>query len=91
MKVSTTLNNEMAKRFQAVKEHIGAKANNNVLKLLISKEYDRIQETKTRRVFLPNETYDVLEKIAESRNQTVDEYVQEITDNLLKKEKEKYH
>lgn len=88
MKVSTTLNAEMSKRFQAVKEYTGVKANNNVLILLITKEYQRIQQTKTHRVFLSNETYDVIEEIAKTRGQTVDEYVEEITEDLLRKEKE---
>jgi hypothetical protein len=55
---------------------------------LISREFGRIERLKIHRVFIPKETYALVEKAAESRNQTVDEYIQEVTEDLLKNAKE---
>ena len=88
MELKTSLNEEMTKRFQAVKENTGVKSDKEVLAILISREYSRIERRKIRRVFLSNETYDLIEKTAEARGQTVDEYVEELTEGLIRKAKE---
>jgi hypothetical protein len=84
MKLNATLDEENSKRFQEVKEYSCLKANVSVMSLLISKEYNRIQRSKMRKVFLPKETYVKVEKAAEKRGQTIYEYVDEITSDLLK-------
>ena len=89
MKLNITLDDENTKRFQAVKEHLGVKNDVSTIEYAISREYGRIQRSKVRKVFLPNETYDLMEKAAEARGQTIDEYVQEITEDLLKEQKKK--
>jgi hypothetical protein len=50
MKLSATLDEENSKRFQEVKKHFGLKANRSVVELLIGKEYDRIQDSKTHKL-----------------------------------------
>jgi|SRR5271157_6256604 len=89
MKLNTTLDDENSRRFQAIKEHMGVKRNCSVLQWLIGKEYGRIQRSKLTRVFLPKEVYVKVEKAANARDQTIYEYVEEITDNLLREHKEK--
>ena len=51
---------------------------------MISHEEDRILRASRRKVFLPNEIYDKAEKAAKARGQMVYEYIDEITDALLK-------
>ncbi len=87
MELKTTLNEEMTKRFQAVKEHNGICSDKEILNTLISKEYSRIQMTKRHKVFLPKQVYDAAEKAAEARGQTIDEYIDEATEKLLKEVK----
>lgn len=77
MKLDVVLDEEATKRFEAVKEHTGMKSNVSVLQYVISREYARIQRSKVRKVFLPNETYDLMEKAAKARGQTIDEYVRD--------------
>jgi hypothetical protein len=89
MKLNITLDDENSKRFQAVKEHIGVNSDLSVCQYVISREYNRIQRSKVRKVFLPNEVYDLMEEAAKIRGQTIDEYVQEITEDLLKEHKAK--
>jgi len=84
MKLSVALDEEETKRFQEIKEHFGVKANRSVIELLISHERDRIWRSRMRKVFLPKETYAKVEKAAEKRGQTIYEYVDEITSDLLK-------
>jgi hypothetical protein len=88
MELKTTLNEEMAKRYQVVKESTCMPSDNSVLAFLISKEYNRIQERKYRKVFIPNEDYDLIEKAAKAQGQTVDEYIEELTLDMLRKAKE---
>lgn len=89
MKLNITLDDENSKRFQTIKEDIGVKSNLTVLQYAISREYSRIQRSKIRRIFLPNEVYDQMEEVAKTRDQTIDEYVEEITEGLLKEYKAK--
>lgn len=89
MKVNVVLDDEATKRFQAVKEHMGVKSDLSVLQYVISREYNRIQRSKVRKVFLPKEVYDQVEEAAKARGQTIDEYVEEITEPLLKEYKAK--
>jgi predicted DNA-binding protein len=84
MKLNITLDDEATKRFQAVKEDMGVKTNVTVLQYVISREYGRIQRSKVRRVFLPKEVYDLMEEAAKARGQTIDEYVEETVEPLLK-------
>ena len=86
--MKTTLNEEMAKRYQAVKESTCMPSDKSVLAFLISKEYNRLQRRKYRKVFIPNEDYDLIEKAAEARGQTVDELIEELCENQLRKAKE---
>lgn len=88
MELKTSLNEELTKRYQAVKEHTGMKSNDSVLAFLISKEYDRVQRSKRHKVFLLKETYMMAEKAAEARGQTIDEYVEELALDMIKKAKE---
>jgi hypothetical protein len=88
MELKTTLNEEMTKRYKTVKEHTSLIDDKSVVAFLISKEYHRIQMLRYHRVFLPKETYDRAEKAAEARGQTIDEYIDEVTEELLKDGKE---
>ena len=88
MELKTTLNEEMTKRFQTVKEHSGMNSDTEVLNVLISREFSRIERLKLHRVFLPKETYEMAEKAAEARNQTLYEYVEELALDMIKKAKE---
>ena len=88
MELKTTLNEEMTKRYQAVRDHTGMSSDKELLNTLISREYHRIERLKLHKVFLPKETYGLIEKAAESRDQTVDEYIQELTEDMLRKAKE---
>ena len=88
MELKTTLNEELTKRYQTVKEHTGMENDKNVLAWLISKEYGRIQRSKRQKVFLPKDVYRLVEKAAEARGQTIDEYIDEVTEQLLKNAKE---
>jgi len=88
MELKTTLNEEMTKRYQAVKEHSGMNSDKEILNVLISREYSRIQRSKLHKVFLPRETYEMAEKAAEARNQTLYEYVEELALDMIKKAKE---
>ena len=88
MELKTTLNEKVTEQFKVVKENSGVNDDKSVIALLISKEYDRIQRSKLHKVFLPNEVYDLVEKATEARGQTIDEYIQEVTEDLLKNTKE---
>jgi hypothetical protein len=88
MELKTTLNEEMTKRFQTVKKRTGIKDDKNVLGFLISEEYDRILMANHRKLLVANETYALLEKEAEARGQTVDEYIEELIEKQIKKTEE---
>jgi hypothetical protein len=88
MELKTTLNKEMTRRYRTVKKDAGMNDDKNVLALLISKQYSRIQKSKYHKVFLPKETYDLLEKAARTRGQTLDEYIEELTEAMVKDAKE---
>jgi hypothetical protein len=87
MELRTALDEQMTERFRVVKEHTGMKDDKNVLAFLISQAYDRIRETRCRKLFVANETYELLEKEAEAQGVTVDIYVQELIEKLLDKTK----
>jgi len=87
MELKTTLNEKVTEQFKVVKENSGVNDDKSVIALLISKEYDRIQRSKLHKVFLPKETYEMAEKAAKSRNQTLYEYIEELSLNMIKKEK----
>jgi len=84
MKLSVTLDESASKAFQEIKNHMGVTSNRSVVGLLISREEDRIWRSRHHKVFLPNEIYDKVEKAVEARGQTIHEYIDEITDALLK-------
>jgi hypothetical protein len=84
MKLNITLDEKASKAFQEIKQHLGVKTNPSVIGILISREEDRILSSRRHKVFLPNETYDRAEKAAEARGQTIHEYIDEITSDLLK-------
>jgi len=65
-------------RFLAIKEHTGMKSNKNVLAFLISDAYDKIQDSKCRKIFVANETYELIEKKAAVQGQSVDVFVAEL-------------
>jgi predicted DNA-binding protein len=83
------MDEELTEKFKVVKEHAGVNDDKSVIALLISKEYHRIERLKLHKVFLPNEVYDLVEKATEARGQTIDEYIQEVTEDLLNKVKTK--
>ena len=82
------MDEELTKRFQAVKEHMGVNSNQSVIGLLISTEYSRIQNRKYRKVYIGKETYAEAKKAAEAHGQTVDIYVKELTEDMLRKARE---
>ena len=84
------MNEKVTEQFRVVKENSGVNNDQNVITLLISREYHRIQRSKKRKVFIPNEDYDLIEKAAESHGKTVDQYVQELTEKHFRKVKEDF-
>ena len=84
------MNEKVTEQFRVVKENSGVNNDQSVIGLLISKEYHRIQRSKKRKVFIPNEDYALIEKAAEARGKTVDEYVQELTEKHFRKVKEDF-
>jgi hypothetical protein len=88
MELKTTLDMELTRRYEAVKEHTHMLNDKSVLGFLISKEYNRIQRAKRHKVFLPKKTYDLAEKAAKARGQTIDEYVEELTEEMIKNAEE---
>jgi hypothetical protein len=81
------MDEELTEKFKAVKENMGVNSNYSVIALLISTEYSRIQNRKLRKVFLPKETLELAEKAAEARNQTLDEYIEELTLRMIENAK----
>jgi hypothetical protein len=88
MELKTTLDEELAKRFQTVKKKTGMRSNQSVLAMLISKEYDRIQSCRYRRVSIDGADYELIEKEAMAQGKTVDEYVEELVEERIKNAKE---
>jgi hypothetical protein len=88
MELRTNLNAELTERFKVVKEHTGMKDDKNVLAFLISQAYDKIQETRCRRLFVDPATYERAEKKATAQGQTVDIFVQELIEEQISKAKE---
>lgn len=88
MELKAVLDAELTERFLVVKEHTGMENDKSVLAFLISKEYDKIQESRHRRLFIRNEVYDVLEKKAAAQGQSVDIFVQELIDDEIRKSEE---
>jgi len=84
MKLNVTLNEEQSKAFQEIKKDSCMISNKSIICLMISHEEDRILRASRRKVFLPNEIYDKAEKAAKTRGQMIYEYIDEITDALLK-------
>jgi hypothetical protein len=89
MKLNVTLDEQASTRFLAIKEHIGVISDLSVLQHVISREYRRIQRSKVRKVFLPKQVYDQVEQAANTRGQTIDEYIEEITKPILEEYKAK--
>lgn len=88
MELKISLDEELAKRYKTVKEHTSLNNDKSVLAFLISKEYHRLEGAKRQKVFLPKETYALVEKASRARGQTIDEYIDEVTGDLLKNAKE---
>lgn len=84
MRLNVTLDEKASKAFQAVKEDFGFNSNTSVIGLMISHEEDRILRASRRKVFLPNAIYDKAEKAAKALNLTIDEYIDSVTEQLLK-------
>lgn len=78
MELKTTLNERMTKKFEAVKERFGMKSNTNILNLLITKEYQRIQEATHHKLFVSGPVYDALVERANALGKTPEEYVEQI-------------
>jgi hypothetical protein len=87
IELKTTLDENLTEKFKAVKEHMGVNSNQSVIGLLVSTEFDRIQNRKLRKVFLPKETLELAEKAAKIRNQTLDEYIEELTLRMIENAK----
>jgi hypothetical protein len=88
MELKTTLNEEMTKRYQTVKKHIGLKNDKNVLDFLITEEYGRILMANHRKLFVANKTYVLVEKAAEARGVSIDKFVEELIEEQIKKAEE---
>lgn len=88
MELKTTLNEETTRRYQAIKKHSGLSNDKELLAILISREYHRIERLKLHKVFMPKEIYALVEKAATARGETVDEYIGDLTDDILRKSKE---
>jgi len=84
MKLNVTLDEKASKAFQAVKEDFGFQNNTSVIGLMISHEESRMLRASRRKVFLPNAIYDKAEKAAKALNLTLDEYIDSVTEQLLK-------
>ena len=84
------MNEKVTEQFRVVKENSGVNSDKSVIGLLISREYHRIQSSKKRKVFIPNEDYTLIEKAATARGKTVDQYVQELTEKHFRKVKEDF-
>jgi hypothetical protein len=82
------MNEKVTEQFRVVKENSGVNSDKSVIALLISREYDRIQRSKLHKVFLPKETYEKAEKAAKIRNQTLYEYIEELSLDMIKKAEE---
>ena len=83
------MNEKVTEQFRVVKENSGVNNDQSVIGLLISKEYHRIERLKLHKVFMPKEIYALVEKTAEAQNLTVDEYIAELTDEIVRKAKER--
>jgi hypothetical protein len=88
MELKTTLDEKMTEKFLVVKENIGVKDDKSVLGFLISKAYDKIQDTRYQKLWISNEVYGMAEKEAAAQNVTVDIYVTELVEKKLKELKE---
>ena len=88
MKLNVTLNEKASKAFQEIKKDNCMQTNSNMIRLLISREEDRILRASRRKVFLPNAIYDKAEKAANALNLTIHEYIDSVTEQLLKNPKE---
>ena len=88
MKLNVTLDEKASKAFEEVKKHMGLKHNTSVVGLMISHEEDRILRASRRKIFLPNDIYDKAEKAAKALNLTIHEYIDSVTEQLLKNPKE---
>jgi len=86
--VRVTLNEKLTEEFKVVKESTGMQNNRSVLEFLIRQKYHALQRRKYRRVFITNEDFDILEKAAAERGETVDEYIAGVTLERLEKVKE---
>lgn len=84
MKLSATLDEKASKAFQEIKKDNCMQTNSNMIRLLISREEDRILRASRRKVFLPNAIYDKAEKAAKALNLTIDEYIDSVAEQLLK-------
>ena len=88
MRLNVTLDEKASKAFQAVKEDFGFLSNVSVIGLMISHEESRMLRASRRKVFLPNAIYDKAEKAAKALNLTIHEYIDSVTEQLLKNPKE---
>jgi hypothetical protein len=86
MKLNITLDDELAERFNAVKEHLCVKHDHSVIATLVSKEYDKLKEAESRRIYVSKETYATLEQKANKLGITPDDWVNQVilekTENL---------
>jgi hypothetical protein len=71
-------------RFKVVKEQLGVERNTSVLRMLIAEKYEAIQRGKMRKVPLDDETYTLLEELAEQEGKTVDECANELVEDFMK-------
>jgi hypothetical protein len=88
MKLSATLDQENERRFQEIKKHSGLKANRSVVELLIYKEYDRIQSSRTHKLCLSKKTYETAKICAEQLGQTPETFINNL---ILKLSEGKKH
>ena len=78
----------LRERFLVVKENTGMQNDKSVLAYLISKAYDKVQNSKYRSLFVSHATYDLIEKAATARGQTIEIYMHELIEDLIRESKE---
>jgi hypothetical protein len=84
MTFKVPLDEEGSKKFQAIKKYFGVEKNSSAIALLISQAYDKIQKSKTHKLFLSKKTYETAKVHAEQRGQKVEEYVNDLISERLK-------
>jgi hypothetical protein len=87
--VRLELTGQMLDRFKAVKQYYGIARNTDVLRTLISEKYDRLEQVKTKKIRISEETYETLEIGAKELGITVDEFAVKLVEQQVKQARAK--